>query len=189
MPNDYIKVESHMSLKGKVKIPFAPETEDYSKIVVVDELNRLNIASKPNGQDFDVMFSDTISNSQTAFGQLFPNNYHTQGFYHVQANIYFQLNRRGLLYYVFRSVLFTIIVAPSAQLNTQVIGQRIVNHSGTYMEIADGVIIYQGLLPQSVINTNVELSPSGNVHLIMNHTHPKITDWPFNAFVKILKTS
>lgn len=185
----YQKVLSNMAFKGKVKLPLIAQIEDYSKIVVLDQNNKLKIADKPaSGQNNNAFsFSGFITSSSKDFPHIFPSQFHGQGHYLVSAELFFNYAKSGMFCVAYRKIKFPILVAMPILNFQQIPGNLdIIDHRGAFYEASGGSIIDSGII--NLTDINMSLSVSRQVELSMSHNFSNMDNFDFSATVNIINT-
>ncbi len=185
----YQKVLSNMAFKGKVKLPLIAQIDDYSKIVVIDQNNRLKIADKPtSGQNNNAFsFSGFITNISKYFNQIFPSQFHGQGHYLVSAELFFNYAKSGMFCVAYRHIKFPVIVAMPILNFEQIPGSLdVVDHRGVFYKTSGGSIIDSGII--NLADIDISLSVNKQVELTMKHNLGEVDNLDFTAIVNIINT-
>lgn len=186
-----LRVESNVSLKGNVRVPFINDHETYDKIVVIDDNKKLRIANKPLADPNlpSYSFTEFINTSPKGFLQFFPPDLFSQGKYLVTADVFFHYLKSGYYGTAHRKLQFSVIIAPSilnfkhypSDLHVLELSSShfILPHMQLPADPPD-----EQTLEESEIDIHIGLFYNKTL-ITMKHNIPNYDNLDFNAIVKV----
>ncbi len=185
-----LRVESNVSLKGNVRVPFINDHETYDKIVVIDDNKKLRIANRPledqNTPSFS--FQDFITNSPKGFLQFFPGDLFDQGKYLVTADVFFRYLKSGYYGTAHRKLQFSVIIAPSIlNFKHYPSDMHVLELSSSHFTLPHVQLPVNPpaeRLPETEIDIHIGLFYNKTL-ITMKHNIPNYDNLDFNAIIKV----